>query len=76
MSREQPMPPDAGDVATGQAGYAGAARDRAKIAEEISAQALDLAQHARAAGLTALSHALEAAALEAATVCWPGDESA
>jgi hypothetical protein len=49
---------------------------RAKTAEEISAQALQLAQRARAAGLTSLSLALETAALEAATVCWPGDESA
>ena len=76
MSRGHSTPPDAGDVAAGQAGCAGAARDRAKTAEEISAQALELAKRARAAGLTALSHALEAAALEAATVCWPGDESA
>jgi hypothetical protein len=69
MSRAQSMAPSADEAGTNRAG-------RAKTAEEISAQALELAQRARAAGLTSLSVALETAALEAATVCWPGDESA
>jgi len=69
MSRAQSTAPSADEAGTDRAG-------RAKTAEEISAQALELAQRARAAGLTSLSVALETAALEAATVCWPGDESA
>jgi hypothetical protein len=76
MSRANSTPPNAGEGGTDQADHARAARDRAKTAEEISAQALELAQRARAAGLTSLSLALETAALEAATVCWPGDEIA
>lgn len=53
------------------------ARDRAKAAEDISWSALELAQRARAAGLTALCDLLESAALnaaaEAATARWPQD---
>ena len=52
--------------------------DRVKTAEEISWKALELAQHARAAGLTELCHLLESAALSAAADAqagrWPLEE--
>jgi hypothetical protein len=51
--------------------------ERAQAIEEIAAQVLELIDIARAAGLTNLSHLLEAAVLEAAsqasTARWPGD---
>jgi cytochrome oxidase assembly protein ShyY1 len=51
--------------------------DRVKTAEQISWQVLDLAQQARAAGLTELCHLLESAALSAAADAeagrWPRD---
>jgi hypothetical protein len=51
--------------------------DRGKTAEAISWQVLELAQQARAAGLTELCHLLESAALSAAadieTGRWPQD---
>jgi hypothetical protein len=54
------------------------ARDRAKVAEEISWHALDLAQQARAAGFAEICHALESVALSAAaeadTARWPQDQ--
>lgn len=53
-------------------------RDRANVAEEISLQVLDLAQRARAAGLTELCQALESVALSAAaeaeTTRWPQEQ--
>jgi hypothetical protein len=42
-----------------------AANDDARIAEDIGLAALDLAQRARAAGLTTVGYILESAALEA-----------
>jgi hypothetical protein len=53
-------------------------QDRVKTAEEISWKALELAQLARAAGLTELCHLLESAALSAAADAearrWPMKE--
>lgn len=53
----------------------GCSRDRVQAAEEISWKALELAQHARSAGLTELCHLLESAALSAAAEAeagrWP-----
>jgi hypothetical protein len=52
--------------------------DRVKTAAEISWKALELAQHARTAGLTELCHLLESAALSAAAEAeagrWPLDQ--
>jgi len=52
-------------------------RARVKTAEDISWQALELAEQARAAGLTELCHLLESVALsaaaEAAASRWPED---
>jgi hypothetical protein len=54
------------------------ARDRAKVAEEISWLVLDLAQLARSAGLTEICHTLESVALSAAAEAeatrWPRDQ--
>ena len=50
---------------------------RAQVADQIAGTALELANCARAAGLTALAHLLEAAALEGAAEAearrWPAD---
>jgi len=57
-----------------------ASNDHARIAEDIGIAALDLAQRARAAGLTAVGFILESAALEAgaaaAAARWPADDQA
>jgi hypothetical protein len=56
---------------------AAAAGEAAKAAEYIGLKALELAKCANAAGLTALSHLLESAALEAGALAverrWPDD---
>jgi hypothetical protein len=55
-------------------------RERARLATNIGAQALELARYARAAGLPTVGYMLETAALEAAseaaTSGWPSDETA
>ena len=74
MSRRNGLPPSVHGPGRDQDVYAAAAPDRARTAHEISAQALALASRARAAGMTALSHLLEAAALEAVTRRYPEQE--
>jgi len=53
--------------------------DRAQIAEDIGMAVLDLAERARAAGLTTIGYLLESVALEAGTQAaaarWPSDGS-
>lgn len=66
MSRDSPMSftvngSDAAESSRAQ-------RERNRVADEISAQTLDLAKRARAVGLISVSRVLEAAALEAASV--------
>jgi hypothetical protein len=73
MSRRNGLPSPVHGAARDQGVYA-AAPDRATTAHEISAQALALASRARAAGMTALSRLLEAAALEAVTRRYPEEE--
>ncbi len=74
MSRKEGLPSPVHGPGRDQGVYAAAAPDRARTAREISAQALALASRARAAGMTALSHLLEAAALEAVTRRYPDEE--
>jgi hypothetical protein len=74
MSRRNGPPPPVHGAARDQGVYGAAAPDRARTAHEISAQALALASRARAAGMTALSRLLEAAALEAVTHRYPEEE--
>jgi hypothetical protein len=66
-----------GKDASGQGGEP-AWHDTAQIAEDLGMAALDLAQKARAAGLTTLAYLFESAALEAgaeaAAARWPSDE--
>jgi hypothetical protein len=54
--------------------------DSAQVAEDIGMAALDLAERARAAGLTTIGYLLESVALEAGTQAaaarWPSDGSA
>jgi len=76
MSRAR-LPPCPADADTHPAADRTSPRDGAQVAEEIGMAVLDLAERARAAGLTKIGYLLESVALEAGTEAaarrWPSE---